>query len=110
MFGWNKAMRAIDELALDAFPGLHTISITKVLFGYEAIDLEVFKRWLLKRQKHNVGLRKLTLSRCSYIDEPEIQTLRRLVDDVDWDGYISEQDFIGILRLEPNVVSPVDRF
>ena len=51
------------------------------------IRFNAFESCLPKRHSHNVGLiRKLTLARCHNIGEPEVQSLRRLVDDVEWDG------------------------
>ena len=92
--GWTEAMQTIDKMALEsqvhrvAFPGLHTISITEAAF-HKAwdFDFKVFEGWLRNRHNHNVGLKELTLSKCPYIGEPEVQSLRRLVDKVNWDGY-----------------------
>lgn len=47
----------------------------------ENIDFKVFESWLRNRHNHNVALRQLTLIACFDIGDPEVQSLRRLVDD-----------------------------
>ena len=88
-----------------AFPGLHTISMAGVTFDdEEGVDLNVFENWLRKRHNHNVGLRKLMLTRCYNIGELGVRNLQRLVDDVEWDGYTRKSDFWYFYRYDTGSV------
>lgn len=99
--GWNEAVRTINSMGLEtlaeavAFPSLRSISMSGATSGDEkGIDFKAFESWLRNRNKRNIGLRKLTLSSCCNINEVKVQSLRGLVDDVDWDGYMG-----GVIRI-----------
>ncbi|KAI0630510.1 hypothetical protein C8Q77DRAFT_1133456 [Trametes polyzona] len=86
-----------DEPGTLPLPHLHTVELNGARFGcshsnHESRFLEELLSWLILRCNYGVPVSKLVLRDCINADEDEVERLREVVPEVDWDGNENFED------------------
>lgn len=81
------------------FPGLRTLTLEDATFNDDkigSIDVESLCDCLVERYERGLEVRKLSLEDCYRLRKDDVDRLRELVVDVEWDaieqGFIEEED------------------
>ncbi|KAG2012955.1 hypothetical protein CC2G_009901 [Coprinopsis cinerea AmutBmut pab1-1] len=88
----NLTPRDLPPAPLTRFPSLTTLICRGVHFGHSssslAIPMDAFEQLLTLRSERGRPLRSLKLEKCIGWNDYNVNELRKIVDNVEWDGVI----------------------